>query len=517
MSESKNWFEDQGVELLKARNKIEVEPFESIITSYQKVLTNTKSTPTQFVDGKTTDAVKGDNDAATRYLTAIQELEKELNLKTSKLASFVSDQLEIVKENKQLIQDRKHWENQIGLFVKRLEEEMLLNKRKDQVMEELEINITTLRHENSRLQKFVETKEIETTRLSMQLEYYQTQEQFRNSHIDNSNARTTRALSNRLTDTQYQVEKETTSSRVVNQLTKVVRAHATEVNSICFNASEKVIFSASSDGTIRAWDLASNFRSIGEYRGLGTAYPLLCVRASRDGEFVVGTGSDRKSFVWRVGTARVLQTLTGHKGKVIAAAFSSDSVREVITGSSDRSLRIWDIVKGSNVHTLGCTSSCNDLEMTGGMIVSAHQDGSVRFWDRRTKLCVKQLESLHTEAVTSVSITPSGTHLVTNSKDHTLKLVDPRTFEIVRCFQHTTYKCGFDWNKAAITQDGRLVAAGGALGTIYIWNTWTGELEQENQNKCPGSVACCVWRADGQQLACCDKNGFVMLWGCPMS
>lgn len=513
MSESENWFEVRGLELLKARNKVEVEPFQDLVTSYQKVSAYSNRNPPRFIDEANSDSIKGDtNDAATRYLTTIQGLEKELSISTSKLASFVSDQLEIVKENKQLVQDRKHWENQIELFVKRLEEEMVINKHKDQVMEQLELNIKTLREENSRLQQFVQTKDIETTRLSMQLENYQTRE-FQDSKIDRSNTSTTRSNATRITEMQYQDDKNGTSSRVVSQLTKVVRAHATEVNSICFNASDKVLFSASSDSTIRAWDLASNFRSIGEYRGLGTAYPLLCVRVSKDGEFVVGTGSDRKSFVWRVGTARVFQTLTGHKGKVVAAAFSSESVREVITGSSDRSLRIWDIVKGSSIHTLSCTSSCNDLEMTGGMIVSAHQDGSVRFWDRRTKLCVKQLESVHTEAVTSVSFTPSGTHLVTNSKDHTLKLVDPRTYEIVRCFQHATYKCGFDWNKAAITQDGRLVAAGGALGSIHIWNAWTGELEQENQNQCPASVACCVWRADGQQLACCDKNGFVTLWG----
>ncbi|GLE04020.1 hypothetical protein PINS_up012931 [Pythium insidiosum] len=165
---------------------------------------------------------------------------------------------------------------------------------------------------------------------------------------------------------------------------------------------------------------ATSCRAMGEYRGTGTAHPLLCVRVSEDGEMVLGTGCDRKCFVWRVGTGRVFQTLTGHKGKVLAAEFSTLAPNEVITGSSDRSLRVWDVAKGRSVQSVNCRSSCNDLAMAlGGQFASAHQDGAVRFWDARSKQPLRELSGLHADQVTSVSFSRDGNRLLTNSQDNT--------------------------------------------------------------------------------------------------
>ncbi|RQM29724.1 hypothetical protein B5M09_012821 [Aphanomyces astaci] len=68
---------------------------------------------------------------------------------------------------------------------------------------------------------------------------------------------------------------------------KCIRAHATEVNSVCFSGSGKVAFTASSDGTVRAWD-SFTCQAKADYRGLGMSQPLICVRVSEDGELVLG-------------------------------------------------------------------------------------------------------------------------------------------------------------------------------------------------------------------------------------
>ncbi|GLE11624.1 hypothetical protein PINS_up024159 [Pythium insidiosum] len=302
------------------------------------------------------------------------------------------------------------------------------------------------------------------------------------------------------------------SSRVVSRVAQSIRAHATEVNSVCFNASGKVLFSGSSDGTVRAWE-ATSCRAMGEYRGTGTAHPLLCVRVSEDGEMVLGTGCDRKCFVWRVGTGRVFQTLTGHKGKVLAAEFSTLAPNEVITGSSDRSLRVWDVAKGRSVQSVNCRSSCNDLAMAlGGQFASAHQDGAVRFWDARSKQPLRELSGLHADQVTSVSFSRDGNRLLTNSRDNTLQLLDTRTFESVVTLRHDAYHAGFDWAQASLSPDGAYAAAGGANGHVFLWNTISGKLERELSTGHQGAVACCVWRPDGDGLASCDKNGCLVLW-----
>ncbi|KAF0691903.1 Aste57867_16942 [Aphanomyces stellatus] len=293
---------------------------------------------------------------------------------------------------------------------------------------------------------------------------------------------------------------------------KAIRAHATEVNSVCFSGSGKVAFTASSDGTVRAWDSYS-CQAKADYRGLGMSQPLICVRVSEDGELVLGTGCDRICQVWRVGTGRIAHTLLGHKGKVYAAEFMLDPSNEVLTGGADRSIRVWDVTSGRNLKTFSCRSTCNDLAVAvGGQIASAHQDGAVRFWDARTKNPVHELNDLHADQITSVSFTRDGTKVLTNSRDNTLQLLDTRTYEVLGQYAAPSYVCGFNWSKAAVTPDGQYIAAGSTTGSVLIWDAATKAVWRENKDTHTGAVVGCMWSPNGQMLASCDKNGCLVLW-----
>ena len=55
------------------------------------------------------------------------------------------------------------------------------------------------------------------------------------------------------------------------------------------------------------------------------------------------------------------------------------------------------------------------------MVVSGSADKTVRVWDARTGACVHTLEG-HTDYVLSVAVHPLGTLLASGSEDNTLKL-----------------------------------------------------------------------------------------------
>ncbi|DAZ99067.1 TPA: hypothetical protein N0F65_008372 [Lagenidium giganteum] len=527
------WFTTDCTRLLDERNVREVENYRDLIMGYQQLLFRAQAVPMSSSMRLSTTSdlsknAKAEADAmqlaTQKYLTTIQSLEKELSEKNAQLAQYAGNQLQLVNESKELLQAREQWEFQLQFFTKRLEEEMLMNEEKDKALKDLDGALRLLREELARQKELYEK---ETTGLREQIR--QLEEQLlqksavmqewllANNSPDAGPARASSGMpSQEMSEQMSQLFLNSSvkcTSRVVTRVVHSIRAHATEVNSVCFNASGKVLFSGSSDGTVRAWETAT-CRPIGEYRGIGTAHPLLCVRVSEDGEMVLGTGCDRKCFVWRVGPGRVFQTLTGHKGKVLAAEFSLVTPNEVITGSSDRSMRVWDIAKGRSLQTINCRSSCNDIAMgVGGQFASAHQDGAVRFWDARTKHSVKELTGLHTEQVTSVSFPGDGApYMLTNSRDHTLQVIDQRTYEVVRTLRHPGYQCGFDWSKASLSPDGVYAAAGGSSGSVFIWNAHTGKLEKENSTGHHGAVASCVWRPDGTNVASCDKNGSLVLW-----
>lgn len=79
-------------------------------------------------------------------------------------------------------------------------------------------------------------------------------------------------------------------------------------------------------------------------------------------------------------------SLTGHSGKVMAGKFVGES-QKIVTGSHDRTLKIWDLRSKACIETKFAGSSCNDLVTTdgaGSTIISGHFDKKIRFWDTRS-------------------------------------------------------------------------------------------------------------------------------------
>lgn len=84
---------------------------------------------------------------------------------------------------------------------------------------------------------------------------------------------------------------------------------------------------------------------------------------------------------------RQIHHLVGHAQKVTCVRFSGDG-STVISGSADRSLKVWDIRARTyrQTVTLRHSSTCNcvDAGSNGVDVVSGHHDGGLRFWDVRT-------------------------------------------------------------------------------------------------------------------------------------
>lgn len=107
-------------------------------------------------------------------------------------------------------------------------------------------------------------------------------------------------------------------------------------------------------------------------------------------------------------------------------------------------------------------------------VATAHYDGCVRFFDPRTKEELHKMQ-LHDQGlhVTTVCYTPDGSRLVTNSKDNTLKLIDVRMYGELCTMKSEQYRNPISNNKAAVSPNGKYVAAGGHNGCVVIWDLTT--------------------------------------------
>jgi WD40 repeat protein len=72
-----------------------------------------------------------------------------------------------------------------------------------------------------------------------------------------------------------------------------------------------------------------------------------CFSSQVNSSLILGTFTDSTARLWQSKSSTALHTLLGHTSKVNAGIFAlSDDV--VVTGSADRTVKVWDTTKGLN-------------------------------------------------------------------------------------------------------------------------------------------------------------------------
>ncbi len=77
------------------------------------------------------------------------------------------------------------------------------------------------------------------------------------------------------------------------------------------------------------------------------------VAFSADGARVLSGSDDRTLKLWDAATGALIRTFEGHSDVVLSVAFSADGAR-VLSGSDDKTLKLWDAATGAQF----CNERC---------------------------------------------------------------------------------------------------------------------------------------------------------------
>ncbi|KAK1237731.1 hypothetical protein MKX07_003567 [Trichoderma sp. CBMAI-0711] len=141
---------------------------------------------------------------------------------------------------------------------------------------------------------------------------------------------------------------------------------------------------------------------------------------------IASGSSDCTIKIWDITTGACIQTLEGHTGLVNTVAFTADS-RRIVSGSNDRSIKIWDLTTGACHRTLsGHTGDVEEIAvLNNDQVASASYDATIKIWDIKTGSCLQTLGG-HTGQVSSVAPLAGGL-VASGGKDGTIKIWDVAT------------------------------------------------------------------------------------------
>uniref|UniRef100_A0AAQ5Z4G3 Autophagy-related protein 16 domain-containing protein n=1 Tax=Amphiprion ocellaris TaxID=80972 RepID=A0AAQ5Z4G3_AMPOC len=293
--------------------------------------------------------------------------------------------------------------------------------------------------------------------------------------------------------------------RVPSTALHVFEAHDGEVNAVRFSPGSRLLATGGMDRRVKLWEVVA-----GESGALtGSNAGITSIEFDSAGSYLLAASNDFASRIWTVDDYRLRHTLTGHSGKVLSARFLLDNAR-IVSGSYDRTLKLWDLRSKVCMKTVFAGSSCNDIVCTEQCVMSGHFDKKVRFWDIRAESIVRELELLG--RVTSLDLNHDRSELLTCSRDDLLKIIDLRTNAVRQTFSAQGFKCGADWTRVTFSPDGSYVAGGSADGALYVWNVLTGKVDRtldRNHNSAINSVS---WSPSGAYVASVEKGSKAILW-----
>ncbi|KAM3834351.1 autophagy-related protein 16-1 isoform 4-T4 [Vipera latastei] len=296
--------------------------------------------------------------------------------------------------------------------------------------------------------------------------------------------------------------------RLPNIAVCVFDAHDGEVNAVQFSPGSRLLATGGMDRRVKIWEV---FGDKCEFKAAlsGSNAGITCVEFDNAGSYLLAASNDYASRIWTMDDHRLRHTLTGHSGKVLSAKFLLDKAR-IVSGSHDRTLKLWDLRSKVCIKTVFAGSSCNDLVCTEQCVMSGHFDKKIRFWDIRTESVVQEVELLG--RITALDLNPERTELLTCSRDDLLKIIDLRINAVKQTFSAPGFKCGSDWTRVVFSPDGNYVVAGSADGSLYIWSVLTGKVERTLSKHHSTPINAVAWSPSGAHVVSVDKGNKAVLW-----
>ncbi|CDR87883.1 probable U5 snRNP-specific 40 kD protein (novel WD-40 repeat protein) [Sporisorium scitamineum] len=282
-------------------------------------------------------------------------------------------------------------------------------------------------------------------------------------------------------------------------------AHTSEILDVKFSRDGSRIAAASADRTISIWSVYGECANIGQLKGHSKA--VTCLAFSNTISDALYSGSaDGTIIAWSLTTGEKQRRLRGHRAIVNCVSATRSGPELLISASDDGRVMIWDpqAKEPLDVLEVGYPVTAVAFSQDSSQIYVGGIDNQIHIYDLTRKTIALTLRD-HLDTITSISLSPSGSHILSTSFDDSLRIWDVRPFapepnpadpnanaanpRLYRTLRGTTFG-GFEnlLIRAGWSADGEKVVAGGADRTCTIWDVESSTILY----KLPGHTGTCT-------------------------
>ncbi len=241
----------------------------------------------------------------------------------------------------------------------------------------------------------------------------------------------------------------------------------------------------------------------------GHSSPVRTVAWSPDGKQIASGSSDKTVQVWNASDGSHVFTYRGHSDYMDAVAWSPPDGKRIASSSRDKTVQVWNASDGSHVFTYRGHSDYADTvawsPSDGNRMASGSFDKTVQVWNASDGSYVFTYRG-HSDYIQTVAWSPDGKWIASGSNDKTVQVWNASDGSHIFTYRgHSDVVYAVAWSP-----DGKQIASGSRDDTVQVWNTSDGShvFTYRGYSSDMNAVA---WSPDGRRIAFGSSDNMVQV------